>query len=156
MNQDSKYLLFFSPEVEGAISELLSRYHLEFKITTNLFDMLKQREPKTVIFRLAGKILNQEGNFTDISTTLQETFHMKPEDANALAQDIKDEIVIPFAEIIEEEPIIEPKTETMPRPYDKKIEIKDVDENARKMHEILETTEPEAPRPDDKYREGIE
>ncbi len=155
-----KYKLNFSKEVQQITSDLVSKYDLSSYFNLDLYEKLKRKDPEIVIFHLAERIINKEGQFKDISEILKKDLHMHQKQAEELANDIKNKIV-PLTEIItKEEPEEEtsqntaqelmlarinkmlpkpetPKTIPLPPveklPYGKKIEIEDVEDNAAAM-----------------------
>ncbi len=134
----NKYQLNFSDDTQQAISKLVDKYSLRFDPNADLLERLEKEDPELVIFKLAKKILNREGSFGDISEMLKKDLRIPQEKADELAQDIKNKIVPLTDIIVPEEPKREPVAVVPPAPklpYGKKIEIENVEENARIMAE---------------------
>ncbi len=165
---ENKFKLRFSEKIQEAIAKLVVQYSLKIDLNLDLSERLKRPDPELVIFKLAKRMVNKEGQFKDISEILKKDLGMSQEKADALAQDIKNQIV-PLTDIIElEEPKRVPAPVAPPAPklpYGKKIEIPDVEENAALMPEkemqkartVLPQTErkPDTGVPDP-YKEALE
>ncbi len=88
------HTLHFTADVQEAIASLILQYHVQVNWDESVFELIKKRNPKIVIFELAKKIVNKEGNFKDIPHALKKELGMNQKDAESLADDIKNKIAV--------------------------------------------------------------
>ena len=170
---ENTYVLYFPGKVQEAISELVQKYQISFDLIDDFWDFSKE-DPELAIFNVAQRILKKEGSFKDVIEVLKKELKMNQKEADALAHDIKNPIVV-LAEVIEQPEVeneqpsafakaVQERTEanaaksnTPPRADEKKIETQNVEENAEKLKKARTVIEPQTQtRGPDDYRETIE
>jgi len=171
--EEYNYKLYFDDATKGAIFELVKKYHLEIDWSIGFFELIKQKTPKIVIFKLAEKMVNKEGTFDDVINALKHDLKMKREDAEELAHDIKNTIV-PLVDIVEEEPVeekLEPSAfakdlkernderkatmeEPKPTPGVKKADIQNVEKNAEQLEKARTVIQQPQSQPEPYYKEA--
>lgn len=166
-----KHGLYFTDEVQQAISDLTTQYGLERDLSLDIFKLMKIKDPDLILFNFAKRIMEKRGRFVEIANALQKEFGMNFPQALKLAHDIKDKIVFPFTEITtarnESKPTPNPIV-VPPTPYAKKIEVGDVEENAKALQgergkkptaneiaEELEKLDKQQKTANDPYRETV-
>lgn len=172
---EKKYKLIFSEEVQSAIAELVKHYHLEIDSALALEERLKRKDPEIVIFRAAQKMIRREGTFKEIVHNLKEDLKTYPKEAEKLAHDIKNKILLLVTITLEGEDKEltsyegRQKQEKNPLPVGvKKVEVRNVEENAKELKKTksVAASQPQAPssppqnplknEKPDPYKESIE
>lgn len=113
---EKKYSLIFSPPVQKAISEIAAKHQVSLKKRVEVFDGVTTKDIEVFIFRVAKRILSKEGSFKDICEKLKKDLGMQEKDAESLAHDIKNNVVVlAQMEQPEEEEEIEELAEAAPQ-----------------------------------------